>query len=281
MTVLVSCFCFSVRLFHCQTFKEFLCKYLTTLKPMVFCCCQVSGWHSLNPAAAEHLEPIGSSASSVKAVCLKQEPRTDNSLVHCEGLDFNHKMVCNRWQHHDTVQVLVPTWSDKRNRRLAFGSFKKMDMCKSWHASFHEALADQLCVFANRQRSSKKRTNTSKYSLSITQSPPKKNIVKALHESLSPPFKAAKGLLDFPLLPRESPHRDSHSLLWRVAVLHCPWWIGEEDDITYKSGEFAKFLQCAMVIFRGRQGIPKFHDIWYGEKNRTPSRRRHVPKKLS
>ena len=175
-------------------------------------------------------------------------------------------MVCNRWQHHDTVQVLVPTWSDKRNRRLAFGSFKKMDMCKSWHASFHEALADQLCVFANRQRSSKKRTNTSKYSLSITQSPPKKNIVKALHESLSPPFKAAKGLLDFPLLPRESPHRDSHSLLWRVAVLHCPWWIGEEDDITYKSGEFAKFLQCAMVIFRGRQGIPKFHDIWYGEK---------------
>ena len=63
MTVLVSCFCFSVRLFHCQTFKEFLCKYLTTLNPMVFCCCQVSGWHSLNPAAAEHLEPIGSSAT--------------------------------------------------------------------------------------------------------------------------------------------------------------------------------------------------------------------------
>ena len=97
---------------------------------------------------------------------------------------------------------------------------------------------------------------------------------------MSPPFKAAKGLLDFPLLPRESPHRDSHSLLRT--------WCG----ISTAHGEVVKRMTSPIKVvnLQSLYNVPwsffaegkefQIHDIYdMVKKNRNPSRRRHVPSK--
>lgn len=79
---------------------------------------------------------------------------------------------------------------------------------------------------------------------------------------MSPPFKAAKGLLDFPLLPRESPHRDSHSLLRTccgISTAHGE--LVNRMTSPIKVVHLQSLSMCHGHFF-GRQGIPNFHDIY-------------------